>query len=271
MSRAHADSGEHMSRLEELFAGSGKKALLMPYTTGGYPSVHDCRHILEAFIAGGADMIELGVPFSDPLADGPVVQASSQQALENSVTPDDVLALASEFSSRIPVVLMVYYNCVYAYGEERFVEAAAAAGVSGLIVPDLPVDEAAEFMKTCRGLGVDPILLVAPTTPDERIGLIAKNASGFIYCVSVTGVTGARTSLSDQLPAFLERVRMRTKLPLAVGFGVSTPEHALEVSKSADGVIIGSRLISLVRDANDTDLACRAVEHFLRDVNEVLK
>ncbi len=260
-----------MSRLEDVFAASSKKALLMPYTTGGYPGMHECRHVMESFISGGADMIELGVPFSDPLADGPVVQASSQRALEQGVTPDDVLTLASEFSARIPIVLMVYYNCVFAYGQDRFIEAAAAAGVNGLIVPDLPVDEATEFMVSCRERGVDPILLVAPTSPDDRIDLIAENASGFIYCVSVTGVTGARTSLSDQLPAFLERVRARTRVPLAVGFGVSTPEHAAEVARHADGVIIGSRLISLVSDAQDIDIAGRAVEHFLKEVNEVLE
>ncbi|MCL4472571.1 MAG: tryptophan synthase subunit alpha [Actinobacteria bacterium] len=260
-----------MSRLEDVFAASSKKALLMPYTTGGYPSMHECRHVMESFIAGGADMIELGVPFSDPLADGPVVQASSQVALEQGITPDDVLTLASEFSARVPIVLMVYYNCVFSYGQDRFVEAAAAAGVNGLIVPDLPVDEASGFMASCRGRGIDPILLVAPTSPDERIDLIAENASGFIYCVSVTGVTGARTSLSDQLPAFLERVRARTRVPLAVGFGVSTPEHAAEVARHADGVIIGSRLISLVSDAQDIDIAGRAVEQFLKEVNEVLK
>jgi tryptophan synthase alpha chain len=259
-----------MSRLENLFRERSKKALLMPYTTGGYPTMHECRHVLAAFIAGGADMIEMGVPFSDPLADGPVVQASTQQALDQGVTPDDVLALAAEYSDRVPVVLMVYYNCVFAYGQDRFVEAAAAAGVSGLIVPDLPVDEAGEFISSCRERGVDPILLVAPTSPDERIELIARKASGFIYCVSVTGVTGARTSLSEQLPAFLGRVRARTDVPLAVGFGVSSPEHAAEVARYADGVIIGSRLISLVADAHDIDGACTAVENFLKEVNEVL-
>ncbi|MBI5871170.1 MAG: tryptophan synthase subunit alpha [Actinobacteria bacterium] len=260
-----------MSRLEEIFRGSGKKALLMPYTTGGYPTMHECRHVLEAFISGGADMIEMGVPFSDPLADGPVVQASTQQALEQGVTPDDVLQLASEFSSRIPVVLMVYYNCVFAYGQDRFIEAAAAAGVDGLIVPDLPVDEGTDFIDACRARGVDPILLVAPTSPDERIELIAKAASGFIYCVSVAGVTGARTSLSDQLPGFIARVRARTDVPLAIGFGVSTPEHAAEVARYADGVIIGSRLINIVSEAPDIDTAGRAITNFLNEVNEVLK
>jgi len=260
-----------MSRLEELFRSRGKKALLMPYTTGGYPTLHECRHVLDAFIAGGADMIEMGVPFSDPLADGPVVQASTQQALEQGITPDDVLALAADFSARVPVVLMVYYNCVLAYGLDRFIEAAAAAGISGLIVPDLPVDEAGEFMTSCRERGVDPILLVAPTSPDDRIELIASHASGFIYCVSVAGVTGARAALSEQLPAFLKRVRDRTDVPLAVGFGVSTPEHAAEVAKYADGVIIGSRLISIVADAHDIDGASTAVENFLKEVNEVLQ
>ena len=260
-----------MSRLEELFRNRKKKALLMPYITGGYPTIHECRHVLDAFVAGGADMIELGVPFSDPLADGPVVQASAQRALDEGVTPDDVLALAGEFSGRLPVVLLVYFNCVYAYGQERFVDAAAQAGVSGLIVPDLPVDEAGEFAGICRARGVDPILLVAPTSTDERIGMIAAQASGFIYCVSVAGVTGARTSLSEQLPDFLARVRAKTEVPLAVGFGVSTPDHAAVVAEHADGVIIGSRLISLVAEAGDVDIAVRAVTSFLSLINEVLE
>lgn len=260
-----------MSRLADLFKGRVKKALLMPYTTGGFPNMADCRRVLEAFAAGGADIIELGVPFSDPLADGPVVQASTQMALDEGVTPDDVLALAGEFTGRLPVVLLIYYNCVFAYGQERFVEAAAGAGVDGLIVPDLPVDEAGEFIEACRAHGVDPILLVAPTTPDARIRMVAEKASGFIYCVSVTGVTGARTSLSDQLPAFLGRVRASTDVPLAVGFGVSEPGQAAEVASYADGVIIGSRLIKMVSDAPDIDTACREVEQFLNEVNEVLR
>jgi len=260
-----------MSRLEEIFRGRSKKALLMPYTTGGFPTMHECRHVLEAFVSGGADMIEMGVPFSDPLADGPVVQASTQRALEQGVTPDDVLQLASEFSPRVPVVLMVYYNCVFAYGQDRFIEAAVAAGVDGLIVPDLPVDEGTGFIEACKGKGVDPILLVAPTSPEGRIELIAESASGFIYCVSVAGVTGARTSLSDQLPAFIARVRERTDVPLAIGFGVSTPEHAAEVAKYADGVIIGSRIINMVSEAPDIDTASRAVTTYLKEVNEVLK
>lgn len=259
-----------MSRLGELFTGRSKKALLMPYITGGYPNLADCRQVLDAFIAGGADMIELGVPFSDPLADGPVVQASTQQALDAGVTTDDVLALAAEFSRKLPVVLLVYYNCIFAYGQERFVAAAAAAGVDGLIVPDLPVDESEDYVAVCREHAVDPILLVAPTTPDERIRLIGAIASGFIYCVSVTGVTGARISLSDTLPDFIARIRQQTQVPLAVGFGVSTPEHAATVALFADGVIIGSRLIQMVADAPDIDTACRKVETFLKDVNRVI-
>ncbi len=260
-----------MSRLEQLFRERQKKSLLMPYITGGYPTVHECRHLLEAFIAGGADMIEMGVPFSDPLADGPVVQASTQKALDEGVTPDDVLAIAAGFSGRLPVVLLVYYNCVFAYGQERFAAAAAAAGVAGLIVPDLPVDEADEFINICRSRGLDPVLLVAPTSTAERIRMIAAQASGFIYCVSVAGVTGARTSLSDQLPDFLGRVRAVTSAPLAVGFGVSTPEQAAMVAEHADGVIIGSKLISMVADAGDIDIAVKAVESFLSQVNEVIK
>ncbi len=259
-----------MSRLEQTFRESGRRTLLMPYITGGYPDVDGCRRVLEAFVAGGADIIELGVPFSDPLADGPVVQASAQAALDAGVTLKDVLRLAAEFSDRLPVVLLVYYNCVYAYGQERFLREAAAAGVDGLVVPDLPVDEAEEFMAGCHREGIDPILLVAPTSSDERIERIAGSASGFIYCVSVAGVTGARTELSDSLPSFLAKVRDRTDVPLAVGFGVSDAEQAAEVSKHADGVIIGSRLISIVNEAGDIEKACDAVESFLCEVNRVL-
>lgn len=259
-----------MSRLQVLFKNRSKKALLMPYTTGGYPDMDGCRKVLEAFVAGGADMIELGVPFSDPLADGPVVQGSTQKALDEGVTPDDVLALAGEFSAHLPVVLLVYYNCVFAYGQERFVEAAAAAGVDGLIVPDLPVDEAEEFVDICRARGVDLILLVAPTTPEERIRMVAEKASGFIYCVSVTGVTGARTSLSEELPDFLGRIKAQTDVPLAVGFGVSSPEHAEVVAGYADGVIIGSRLIKMIAEAPDLEAACGEIERFLNEVNQVL-
>lgn len=256
--------------LRKLFEGRAKKAILMPYTTGGYPDMDGCRKVLDSFIAGGADMIELGVPYSDPLADGPVVQASTQQALDAGVDTDDILVLAGEYSGRLPVVLLVYYNCVLAYGLERFVAAAAAAGVSGLIVPDLPVDEAGEYIGACRDAGVDPVLLVAPTSTDDRIKLIAENASGFIYCVSVAGVTGARKSLSADLPGFLGRVRAQTSVPLAVGFGVSSPEQAAEVAEYADGVIIGSRLIAIVRDAPDIDAACREIESLLAETNRKL-
>lgn len=259
-----------MSRLEQAFHESSKRALLMPYITGGFPDMDGCRSVLEAFIAGGADIIELGVPFSDPLADGPVVQASAQTALDTGITLKDVLQLAGDVSHRLPVVLLVYYNCVYAYGQERFLEEAAAKGVDGLVVPDLPVDEAADFISACRRQGVDPILLVAPTSPQARIEQIGSNASGFIYCVAVAGVTGARSSLSDGLPQFIEKVRASTDVPLAVGFGVSGAEQAAEVSKFADGVIIGSRLISIVSEAEDIDDACDAVEDFLNVVNGVL-
>lgn len=259
-----------MSRLKVLFKNRPKRALLMPYTTGGYPTIEGCRKVLQAFVDGGADMIELGVPFSDPLADGPVVQASTQKALDEGVTPDDVLVLAKEFGRHLPVVLLVYYNCIFAYGQEKFVEAAAAAGVDGLIVPDLPVDEADDFVEVCRARAVDPILLVAPTTTEERIKMVAGKASGFIYCVSVTGVTGARVSLSDELPDFLGRVRAQTDVPLAVGFGVSTPEHADVVAGYADGVIIGSRLIKMIAEAADIDAACSEIQSFLNDVNQVL-
>ena len=258
-------------RLRQLFDDRSGKALLMPYTTGGYPDMDDCVAVLEAFIEGGADMIELGVPYSDPLADGPVVQESTQRALDKGVNTDDVLQLAGRFSERVPVVLLIYYNCVLAYGTDKFVQAAADAGISGLIVPDLPVDEADGFIEACRNKAVDPILLVAPTSTNDRIRMIAAKATGFIYCVSVAGVTGARDSLSSSLPEFMGRVRSQTETPLAVGFGVSTPEQAREVAGYADGVIIGSKLITMIRDAADIETACRQVKEYLSDIKKVIQ
>lgn len=242
-----------MSRFQEVFAACHRagRAALMPYVTAGDPSIEWSERLLDAIIEAGADMIELGMPYSDPLADGPTVQAASQRALAAGVTVNAVFDLARRLTERhphVPVALLVYYNCIFRRGIRRFVEDVKEAGIDGLIVPDLPPDEGEELEKHASEKGVDVIYLVAPTSTPERIRLIASHSSGFIYCVSLTGVTGARSRLAASLGEFLQRVRAEMRaagreLPLAVGFGISKPEHVAEVSRIADGVIVGSALI----------------------------
>jgi len=226
------------------------RAALMPYMTAGDPSLEWTERLIDACLAAGADMIELGMPYSDPLADGPTVQAAGQRALAAGTTIDAVFRLGARVRSRhpeVPVALLIYYNNIFRRGIERFVNEAAAAGFDGLIVPDLPPDEAGPLEKHARDAGIAIIYLVAPTSTPERIRLIVSRGSGFLYCVSLTGVTGARERLAESLEPFLARVRaevraQRKDLPLAVGFGISTPGHVARVSRLADGVIVGSAL-----------------------------
>jgi tryptophan synthase alpha chain len=258
-------------RLEAAFRDRGRP-LLMPYATGGYPDLDGCRRIVSTYVEAGADIVELGIPFSDPLADGPVIQASSQAALAQGVRPRDVFALAGDMTREgANLVFLSYLNTVLAHGPERFFAACAEEGVLGVVVPDLPVEEADEVRTAAAGSGVDLVFLAAPTSPDERLERIAQAASGFIYCVSVVGVTGVRDQLGEDLPEFLGRLRRRTSLPLAVGFGVSTPEQAGVVAALADGVIIGSRLVRLVQEAPDLDAGLKEIDAYLRAVREAMK
>lgn len=234
------------SALTRLFREAGRP-LLMPYAVGGYPDPRSCLEVLRVYRESGADLIEVGIPFSDPLADGPVIQAASQAALRQGVRPGDVLDIAALATAEgCRVVLLSYLNNILAFGPDRFFGRCVEAGVLGVVVPDVPVEEAGGLQTTARAQGVDVILLAAPTSTDARLARIAAAASGFIYCVSTTGVTGARASLRSDLPEFVARVRRHTDLPLAVGFGVSTPEQAEEVAGYADGVIIGSALVDVV-------------------------
>jgi len=234
------------SPLTRLFREAGRP-LLMPYAVGGYPDPDSCLEILRAYRAGGADLIEVGIPFSDPLADGPVIQSASQVALRRGVRPGDVLDIAAAAAAEgARLVLLSYLNVILAFGPERFFDRCRSSGVLGVVVPDVPVEEAGDLQATARVRGVDVILLAAPTSTDARLARIAAAGSGFIYCVSTTGVTGARQSLRGDLPEFVARIRRHTDLPLAVGFGVSTPEQAEEVAGYADGVIIGSALVDVV-------------------------
>ncbi len=220
----------------------------IPYLTAGYPDRDGALALGRVFAAHGADIIELGVPFSDPMGDGPTIQRSSSAALKGGMTVAGALALARELGQGLetPLVLMGYYNPINRYGPDRFCRDARAAGVSGLIVPDMPVEESDELRAACRANDMHLIYLLAPTSTDARIAAVAARASGFIYCMAVAGVTGARSDLSADLAPFLARVRARTAVPLVVGFGISRPEHISKLRGLADGAVVASALIDLV-------------------------
>ena len=246
-------------------AFSGGRVALMPYLTAGFPTLEGAREVGEAYVAAGADVIEIGVPFSDPLADGPTIQDTTTRALENGADLEYCLELASGLADRVPVVFLVYYNVIFARGIEGFLEAAAGAGVSGLVIPDLPVDEAVDFREMAAERGVAICPLAAPTTDDARLDRIAEAASGFVYCVSVAGVTGAREKLPPGAVELLRRVRARASAPVALGFGISSAEAAVEAASEADGVIIGSKLMQIVSEEGPEGAA-----RWLRGVREAL-
>jgi len=241
-----------VSRIGQTMARLRKKGRLglIAYLTVGYPDTETTLRLVPALAAGGADMVELGVPFSDPLADGTTIQRASHCALQQGVTPAVCLDVVKQLRARglaIPLLLMGYYNSVLAYGIDEFARDAGAAGADGLIEVDLPPEEAAGVQTACAGRGLDLIYLLAPTSSDERIALVAAQASGFIYCVSVTGVTGARGQLPAGLSKFLARVRGHTSLPLAVGFGISKREHLETVAGlGAEAAVIGSAIINVI-------------------------
>ncbi len=247
--------------IAEAFArarANGRRAALMPYLMGGYPDLETSRAIGVAYAEGGADLVELGVPFSDPLADGPVVHAAGTVALRAGATLPAVLEVARDIAARVPVVLMCYANQIISQGLERFLDALVTAHVSGLIVPDLPLEEATEVRPACRQRGLAFVPLVAPTTPAERLERIGAGASGFLYTVSVTGTTGERTEVAGELAAVISRAAAHTSVPVAVGFGISTPEQASAAADAgADGVIVGSRLVRAVGEASDPAAAAR--------------
>ena len=244
-----------LERIAEAFAAAradGRRAALMPYLMGGFPDLETSRRIGLAYADAGAHLVELGVPFSDPLADGPVIHAAGAAALRAGVTVEDVLAVGRSLADRLPVVVMCYANPILARGAERFVDALAAAGLAGLIVPDLPLEEADQLRAICDARGVALVPLVAPTTPEQRLGQIGARARGFVYTVSLTGTTGERASVDGSLSALLARVSAHTDVPVAVGFGISEPSHAAAaVAAGADGVIIGSRLVRAAGEEPD--------------------
>ncbi len=264
------------SRIADTFervAAEGRTAL-MPFVTAGYPTMEGSEKIILALVEAGADLIEIGIPFSDPIADGTAVQRTSQVSLEQGTRLRDVLELVRRVRAQgvsIPLLLMGYLNPALKYGIDRYVHDAAKAGADGFIVPDLPAEESDQFHQACVANERNLIYMVAPTSTESRLVETAKRASGFIYCVAVTGVTGARDSLSANLGDYLDRIREHTDLPLAVGFGISKPEHITEVGTHAQGAIVASALINYLDtlSASDQPAGAKKFVQFLKGEAEL--
>lgn len=261
---------ESMNRLESAFQN---KPIFMPYFPLGYPDLETSVDVIEALAQNGADLIEVGLSFSDPLADGPVIQQATQIALEKGITVKKSLEAVKELRARgvtIPLILMGYYNPMLAYGLEKFIRDAKEAGADGFIIPDLPMEEAEEFTSVAGDMPL--IQMLAPTSPDERMEAIARNAKGFIYLVSVTGVTGERREISNDLGALIARVRAHTSIPVCVGFGISTPEQAKEVGRMADGVIVGSACVKIIGGSQKpAETAKQFAAEFLKALDSLKK
>jgi tryptophan synthase alpha chain len=256
-------------RLARVFREAGRP-LFVPYVMGGYPDIEaSTRH--ARILAEHADIIELGIPFSDPLADGPTIQAAGQAALDRGTRPSDVLAIAGDLRDGPPVVVMTYFNTVIAQGADAFLQAAADKGVAGIIIPDLPVDEAADVRAAARAAGVALIALAAPTTDDDRMAEVGRHAEGFVYLVAVTGVTGGEMTMDDRLRALVERARRHIPVPVVVGFGVRTPEQAAQIGEVADGVVIASEIIRRIGDAPDAAAGDARVGEFGAAVADALR
>jgi tryptophan synthase alpha chain len=241
-----------------------KKALI-PYIMAGDPSLKETEQLVYALEESGADLIELGVPFSDPLADGPTIQRASERALQNKVTLRDVLTLVSKVrqKSSIPLVVMTYCNLVFKYGQERFVKDAVNVGIDGIIIPDLIPDEAEQFIAFARNADLATIFLLAPTSNENRIKIVTQASTGFIYYVSLTGVTGAELTIDKALKNSIDAIKAVTDKPVAVGFGISNPDQAAQVARFCDGIIIGSAIVKLIAQGRD-------IRDFVRSIKEAL-
>jgi tryptophan synthase alpha chain len=249
-----------VERIADAFAATGKSAALMPYSMAGFPTLEDSVRIGEACIEGGADLLELGVPYTDPLADGPVIHAAGTRALAAGANLGGVLEVARALAPRIPVVLMCYANMVFAPGAEAFVERLARTGACGLIVPDLPLEEAGEVLGACDARGLALVPLVAPTTTPKRLAAIGASARGFLYTVSVVGTTGEREALQARFADVVARAKANTDVPVALGFGIGTAEQARQASEAgADGVIVGTRLVRAAGEASGAGLSRAAL------------
>ncbi|MFH0911290.1 MAG: tryptophan synthase subunit alpha [Planctomycetota bacterium] len=264
-----------MSRIRETFARlqAAGRAAFMPYLTAGDPDLDTTRRLVLAMEAAGANLVEVGIPFSDSIADGPTIQLANERALARGANVRGVLEMvrALRRESEIPVLLMGSYNPVFIYGTAAFCRDAAAAGADGLIIPDLLPDEAEELSTPARTLGLDTVFLIAPTSTEERLRLVARESRGFVYAVSLTGVTGERKTLPPDLAEFLDRAKKVIALPIAVGFGIATPEMAREVARHAAGVIVGSAIVKRIRAACERgEDPCGPVAEFVRSMTGAL-
>jgi tryptophan synthase alpha chain len=256
-----------MSRISDTFDSlkkKGRKALI-PYIMAGDPALDATKQFVFDLEAAGADIIELGVPFSDPLADGPTIQRAAERSLHNGTTLKKVLGLVKEIRkvSDIPLILMTYYNPVFKLGIETFVKKAVNAGVDGVIIPDLIPDEAKDFIKPAREYGLDTIFLLAPTSTSERINRVVKSSSGFLYYVSMTGITGSKLSIEKSMKETLNSIKGITDKPVAVGFGISRPEEASAIAKLADGVIVGSAIVKLIAQG-------KSIKHYVKNLRKAI-
>jgi tryptophan synthase alpha chain len=263
-----------LSRIDDVFLRLRQegRAALMPFVTAGDPSLDMTGRCLVEMAENGADLIELGMPFSDPLADGPTIQRASQRALAGGITVKGILGFLREFRRNVavPVVLMGYYNPIYRHGVARFAEEAREAGADGLIVPDLPPEEADGLIEAARAVDLDTVFLLAPTSTPERVRRVSKVSRGFIYYVSLAGVTGARGQLPAGVAAAVQGVRQITNQPVCVGFGISSPEQVRAVSRFADGVIVGSALVGLMEERLGDPECPRQVGAFIRNLRAAI-
>jgi len=243
----------------------GDKALVCFFTAGD-PALSDIPGILECLAEGGADLIEIGIPFSDPFGEGPTIQMSSQRALEGGATPEGILELAKKVSLDIPLVTMGYYNPVLRMGLGAYASKSVAAGMSGTIISDLVPDEADDWDAACRANGLETIYLVAPTSTDKRIDEVCERTTGFVYAVSRTGVTGAESAVPPEVSDLIGRIRLRTDKPVCVGFGISKPEHVSMVCKTADGAVVGSAIVSLLQREWDMGKGAAKIRNFIREL-----
>lgn len=259
-----------MSRIDEKFASlraQGRKALI-PFIEAGDPDLETTRALVPVLEAAGADLIELGVPFSDPLADGPTIQKAALRALDHGASLKKIIDMVEKVRPQVsvPLVLMSSYNPIFVFGEEGFVKAASRAGVDGLIVPDLPPEEAESLAGHAEREGVDLIFLLAPSSTDERISMVSKLSRGFIYYISLMGITGAREALSETIREHVLRIKQVTDKPVVVGFGISRPEQAGEVAGWADGVVVGSAVVKLIEQGGSPEDLCKSVGEFVDEL-----
>jgi len=256
-----------MTKLNQTFKElkKNKQTALMPFFTAGYPNVKVFTELIKEADKKGASIIEIGIPFSDPIADGPTIQYSSFKALQKNINLEKIFKILKSLNKKIstPLVIMSYYNPIMQFGIKKFCEEAKSSGVSGLIIPDLPPGEDKSLERQAKASSLDLIYLLAPNATPERIKLVTKHSQGFVYLVSVTGVTGARQSLPKELLSFIKRVRKATKKPLCVGFGISNAKHVKALRKVADGVIIGSAIVGIIRQGENSSKVVKKVGGFL--------